>query len=80
MNLYYYYMNAKFLNLPLNETEAMLKSLAKEPWMPQFLNTPETWCEIVTNLKAGAIYEGNSIVFYNETFFSWAERLLKNYG
>lgn len=79
MNLYYYYMNAKFLNLPLDETEAMFMSLADEPWMPTFLNTPQNWMEIVQNVKAGAIYEGQYVVFYNETFYNWAMRLFKKY-
>lgn len=77
MNLYYYYMNARFLKLPLDETEVMFRSLADEVWMPEFLNAPQNWMEIVQNVKAGAIYEGKYVVFYNETFFDWAMRLLK---
>ena len=77
INLYYYYMNARFLNLPVNETEAMLHSLADEVWMPTFLNTPQNWMEIVQSIKAGAIYEGQYVVFYSETFYDWAMRLLK---
>lgn len=78
INLYYYYMNAKFLKQPLDETEKMLKSLANEPWMPQFLNTPQHWKDIATNLKAGAVYE-EGVVFYSETFFDWAQRLLRKH-
>ena len=77
MNLYYYYMNAKFLNLPLDETEAMFRTLADEVWMPAFLSNPQVWMEAVQSVKAGAIYEGKFVAFYNENFYDWTMRLLK---
>lgn len=79
INIYYYYMNAEFFKQPLEETEQMIESLANQPWMSQFLNTPQNWREIASNVKAGAIYD-EEIVFYEETFFDWAQRLLRKHG
>lgn len=77
MNLYYYYMNAKFLNLPLDETEAMFRTLADEVWMPAFLSNPQIWMEAVQSVKAGAVYENKYVVFFSENFYDWVMRLLK---
>ena len=79
INIYYYYMNARFLNLPLEETHAMISSLADEEWMPTFLSLSEVWTEVVQTVKAGAIYEDKYVVFYSETFYDWAMRLLKKH-
>ena len=77
INIYYYYMNAKFDQLPLEETDKMISSLSNEEWVTPFLSDPQNWCDIVQTVKAGAIHEGEGVVFYNETFFSWVMRLLK---
>ena len=78
INIYYYYMNAVFLSLPLNDTNKMIHSLAYERWMPNFLSTTTVWNEIINSVKTGAIYDGEYIVFFNENFYDWAVRLLKN--
>ena len=76
INIYYYYMNAVLYQLPLEETENMIKTLAKEPWMPAFLTSQNNWNEMVQNVKAGMVHEGIGAVFYTETLLSWMKRLL----
>jgi hypothetical protein len=56
--------------------DEMLSSFKQEPWMQLFLLNGDNWVNIVQNLKAG-IQIDDSIIFFEETFNTWAIRLLK---
>ena len=71
-------MNAVFLNLPLEETNKMIHTLAYEKWMPCFLGEKQTWIEVINNVKTGMVYEGKYVTFFGENFYGWAMRLLKD--
>ena len=76
INIYYYYMNAVLYQLPLEETESMIKTLADEPWMTTFLTNQDNWDQMVQTVRAGTVQEGVGAVFYNETLLDWMKRLL----
>ncbi|MBQ5474747.1 MAG: hypothetical protein IIT65_08580 [Lachnospiraceae bacterium] len=77
INIYYYYMRARFYKLDEKVVDKCISSLKNERWMQNWLNAGENWIDLVTNLKQGEIYDGEYVVFYKETFDAWANRLLK---
>lgn len=77
LNIYYYYMKAKYYELNITEMDNLIHTLALEPWMEEYLSTGSNWIEIVNTIKAGAVYDDTNIVFYNDTFNFWAARLLR---
>lgn len=77
LNIYYYYMTAKFYEVNLDLTDMLISSLKTEKWMQDFLNDGKNWFEIIAKVKAGAVYEDKYVIFYNEHFNDWAARLLK---
>lgn len=76
INIYYYYMQARFYRLPEDEMNQLLFSLKQEQWMQKFLNSAEGWIEVSNTLKASCRVE-NSIIFFEEVFSTWANRLLR---
>lgn len=76
INLYYYYMQARFYGLPEDEMIKLLSSFKKEQWMQVFLSNGRNWIDIVQNLKGGLVID-DSVVFFQEVFSVWATRLLK---
>ena len=76
MNIYYYYMHAKFNRLNEKIMIDEISSLADEPWIKEFSNNLENWRYIIENIKTGQIYEETNVVFFTETFDKWAYRLL----
>lgn len=78
LNIYYYYMTAKFYKDDTTYIDELISTLKQEQWMQVYLNTGENWFDIVTNIKAGTIYEQKYVVFYTEHFNEWAARLLKD--
>ena len=77
INIYTYYMRAKFYQIPGNDMDLCLMSLKNEKWMQDFLRDLNNWVEITKNLHAGDVYDKTYVVFYSETFNVWAMRLLK---
>lgn len=77
INIYYYYMKARFYRLDETIMDASLSTLKKEPWMKLWLATADNWIEIVQNIKSGAVYDDEYVAFYEETFNVWAARLLQ---
>lgn len=77
INIYYYYMKARFYKQDEKEMDECISTLKNEKWMQLWLNTGENWMDIISNIKPGEIYEGQYIVFYEETFNLWAARLLR---
>ena len=70
-------MNARFYKQDETEMDKCISTLKDEGWMQAWLNAGENWMDIISNIKPGQIYEGNYIVFYEETFNLWAARLLR---
>ena len=77
INIYSYYMHAKFYNIPGEQMDAVISTLRNEQWMQAFLNGAENWVDIIKSLHAGDVYDKEFVVFYSETFNLWAKRLLK---
>lgn len=78
LNIYYYYMKARFYKMNEIEMDNKISELRSEQWMQEYLNKGENWIYIIQNVKAGEFYENSSIIFFNESFNFWAKRLLKD--
>lgn len=76
MNIYYYYMRAKFYQL--NEIIMIedISRLKAQPWIKNFFNDFNMWQHIINNIKSGQIYDKGNVVFFSETFDKWVNRLL----
>lgn len=77
INIYYYYMKARFYKIDEKSMDDCISSLKKEKWMQIWLINGSNWIEIINRIKPGAVYDDEFVVFYNETFNIWASRLLK---
>lgn len=77
INIYYYYMNARFYKQDETEMDKCISTLKNEDWMQLWLQIGENWMDVITNIKPGQIYEENHMVFFEETFNLWAARLLR---
>ena len=76
INIYYYYVQAKFYNCDLEEMDNDISTLKDEDWMQFWLSEGSNWVDLINNLKAGLIIDKNTITFFNEPFNMWAKRLL----
>lgn len=79
INIYTYYMQAKYYKLNLDEVEFILGMLKEEPWINAYLNNGQNWIELVNNVKAGTIIE-DCVVFYKEPINLWISRLIRKEG
>lgn len=77
INIYVYYMRARFYRIPAEPMNDLIATLKDEKWMQTFLGEAENWYDIVKNLRAGDIYDDSTIVFFTEPFNVWAQNLLK---
>ena len=77
INMYYYYMKARFYELDELCLDVTISTLKDEDWMQVWLSTGENWVDIIKNIKPGQFYDEKYVVFYTETFNVWASRLLK---
>lgn len=77
INIYYYYMRARFYQLDESIPDACLSTLRNEEWMQIWLVSGENWIEIINNIRPGQVYDETYVIFYTETFNKWATRLLK---
>lgn len=77
INVYYYYMKARFYNLNETIMDECLSTLKEEKWMKIWLSNGENWITIIQNIKPGQIYDNQYVIFYSETFNIWAARLFK---
>lgn len=80
INVYYYYMRARFYKLDEKIMDECLSNLGKEKWLQSWINTGENWIDVVNNIKPGHVYDEIYVVFYDETFNKWAKRLFKSEG
>ena len=77
INIYYYYMKARFYKCDETEMDNIISVLKNEKWMELWLQQGENWIDIINNIKPGQIYDEEYVIFYEETFNLWAARLLR---
>lgn len=77
INIYEYYMKAKFYKQDLTAADNSLSTLKNEPWMQYYLQEGQNWINLVNNLKSGTVIEKEYVVFYQETINVWISRLLR---
>ena len=77
INIYYFYMRARFYKCNEEEIDEIISTLKKEEWMQLWLAQGENWMDIIANIKPGQVYDNEYVVFYEETFNLWAARLLR---
>ena len=76
INIYYFYMRARFYKCDEKEMNDIISVLKEEGWMQSWLSQSKNWVDITDNIKQGQVYDNESVVFYEETFNLWAMRLL----
>jgi len=76
INIYYFYMRARFYKCDEEEMDNIISILKKEKWMQLWLDKGENWVDVIQNIKPGQVYDGEYVIFYKETFNLWAARLL----
>lgn len=77
INIYYYYMTARFYHCDEEEMDNCISSLQDESWMKLWLLEGQNWIDVLNNIKPGNVYEEEYVIFYEETFNLWAARLLR---
>lgn len=78
INLYYYYMKAKYYGCDLQKLDNLLYELHGAPRILEWYNKMENWVAILEGLKAGIQCEDKNIIFFQEPFSVWVTRLLIN--
>ena len=76
INIYNYYIRAKYYKLNGEVMENCIGRLREYNRIQEWLYKIENWQYIINTVKTGAIYDKQYVVFFNETFNLWAERLL----
>lgn len=79
INIYDYYMQAKFYKLNLEPLDDLIRLIKNEDWLIKYFDKGENWIEIVNRLKPAKVVNNTYIIFYEETFVKWVRRLF-NYG
>lgn len=77
INIYYFYMRARFYKCDETEMDKIISSLKEEKWMQLWLSQGENWIDVIMNIKPGQVYDKEYVIFYEETFNLWAARLLR---
>lgn len=77
INIYDYYMQAKFYNLDLQPLERLIDTLNDKDWIKQYFNDGQNWIDISNKIKSSKIINGKYIIFYDENFVIWSKRLFK---
>lgn len=77
INIYYFYMRARFYKCNEEEMDNIISILKEEKWMQSWLDNGENWVDVIQNIKPGQVYDGEYVIFYKETFNLWSARLLR---
>lgn len=77
IHIYSYYMHARFYQMDETDMINLISTLKEEDWLQAYLDEGANWIDIVKNLHAGDIYDQEYVVFYEEPFNIWANRLLR---
>lgn len=80
INIYYFYMRARFHHCNEEIMDDVLHELREEDWMLEWLRNGQNWKDVVDELKGGQIYEDKFIVFFDENFEQWTARLFRKEG
>ena len=75
INLYHYYMKARYYKLDENCMDDSLCTLREEPWINDWYNNKESWTTVLNNLHPGQVCD-NNIIFYDEIFIEWVQRTI----
>ena len=75
INIYYYYMNARFYKCDEKEMNECIGSLCDETWMQIWIREINNWKTAIDSVKTGQVYEGKYICFFEENFHTWCMRL-----
>lgn len=75
LNIYDYYMQAKFYRLPLDEIDEIISSLSSAGVLDGYFAKGENWVEVIKHLKPAKNINNKYIIFYEETFVTWSKRL-----
>ena len=78
INIYYFYMRARFYECNEEEMDNIISILKEQEWMQSWLDNGENWIDIIQNIKPGQVYDGEYVIFYKETFNLWSARLLRS--
>lgn len=79
INVYDYYMQAKFYKLDEAAMDKIVKQIKDEPWLKEFFTKGQNWLDISKNVKATKIIDDKYIIFYEENFVIWSKRVFE-YG
>ena len=77
INIYYFYMRARFYKCDEDIMDNTLMTLQKEKWMQVWFDTADNWVDAINELKVGAKLDKKYIIFYEESFYAWCKRILK---
>ena len=77
INLYYYYMKARYYKCNENYLNGLMSLLRGHPKIMKWMNNPQSWMDAIEIIKSGDRYEDGTIVFFQETFNIWIARMLK---
>ena len=75
INIYDYYMQAKFYGLSLVPLDDLVKPLGKNEWIKKYFLNGQNWIDISNKVKSSKIIDNKYIIFYEENFAAWAKRL-----
>ena len=76
INIYYYYMKAKYYKCDLLFLDNLIRILSDISQIQEWLSEEENWIDVLNTLRAGEQYEDGNIVFFQESFGNWTTRLL----
>ena len=69
INVYYYYMKARFYKLDEQVMNDCLSTLKEEKWMQLWLSTGENWMDVINNIKPGQVYDDQYVIFFKNNSF-----------
>ena len=78
INVYYTYMRAAYLGYSIAAADELISELKTEKWLKNFLDNADSWISLVSNVKAGEVYNNEHVIFYDEPINHWIVRLLVN--
>ena len=79
INIYEYYMQAKFYKLDLQVLDDLAAPIKEEKWLQEYFKKGQNWIDIANKLKQAKNINNQYIIFYEETFVKWSRRIL-GYG
>lgn len=77
VHLYEYYMTGRFYKCDETEMDNIISIMRNYEFIQTCLSQLESWCDILNKLRPGQFLENQYIIFYEENFHKWIERLVK---